>query len=418
VAHQLLLTARLTARAAAAVAALALLGRPAHGQSAPPSSTPATRADTAAATPRPASAATCAAQRDQMRRAVRAVHDRQKNVGLAAVVLLGGTPVLAEYLGYADLEHRAPVTRATRFGIASVTKAFTGAALLTLHDAGRLDLDAPVQRYVPAFPAKPGGTITPRLLAAHRAGLRHWKDDERTPALYATHFDDVARLVPLFEDDTLVAAPGTRYSYSSPGYNLLAAAVQAAAGERFQDYVARAVLAPLGLADTGFDDVRRVNPHRARRYAYYDPYTFAQDTARVFRVPDWDYSHNMGGGNMYATAQDLARFGRALTRPGLLSRASLDLLYARPPGDTAGPVMTFGWFVRPAAAGPRRIHINGSNAGLQAALFVYPDQDLVVTVLSNAHGVGAQSGELVVDLPERVARLCLGQPPAGAAPAR
>jgi CubicO group peptidase (beta-lactamase class C family) len=107
-------------------------------------------------------------------------------------------------------------------------------------------------------------------------------------------------------------------------------------GERFQDYVARAVLAPLGLRDTGFDDVRRVNPRRARRYAYYDPHTFTPDTARPFRVPEWDYSHNTGGGNMYATAEDLARFGRAFTRPGLLSRASLDLVYARAAADTAG----------------------------------------------------------------------------------
>ncbi len=354
--------------------------------------------------------AACAASGDAMRQAVRRVHERQKNVGLAAVAFLRGTPAFAEYLGYADLEQRAPVTRATRFGVASVAKAFTGAAMLRLHEAGRLDLDAPVQRYVPNFPAKPGGPITPRLLAAHRAGVRHWKDGERTPALYATHFDDVAGTVALFAADSLVAPPGARYSYSSPGYNLLAAAVQAAAGERFQDYVARVVLAPLGLADTGFDDVRRVNPGRARRYAYYDPYTFAPDTARVFRVPEWDYSHNLAGGNMYSTAEDLARFGRAVARPGLLSRASLDLLAARAPGDTAGPVMNAGWFVRPAAAGPRRLHINGSNAGLQSALYVYPDHDLVVAVLSNTHGVGAQSGEMVVELPERVAALCMGWP--------
>jgi CubicO group peptidase (beta-lactamase class C family) len=351
-----------------------------------------------------------------MRRALRSTHDRQKNVGLGAAVLLDGTLVLSEGLGHADLEHRIPVTRETRFGIASITKAFTGVALLGLHEAGRIDLDAPVQRYVPAFPAKPGGTVTPRLVAAHRAGLRHWHDDERTPALYATHFDDIGRVVARFADDPLVAAPGTRYGYSSPGYNLLAAVVQTAAGRRFEDHVASAVLAPLGLRNTGSDDVRRVVPHRARRYAYYDPFTFAEDTSRVFRVPEWDYSHNMGGGNMYATAEDLARFGRAMIRPGFLSRASLDLLHVRPPGDTAGPVMNYGWFVRAPGAGPRRLHITGSNPGLQSALHVYPDQDLVVVVLSNTHGVGARSGEMVAELPERLAALCMGWSPG--APAR
>jgi CubicO group peptidase (beta-lactamase class C family) len=65
-----------------------------------------------------------------MRRALRSTHDRQKNIGLGAAVLLGDTFILSEGLGYADLEHRVPVTPDTRFGIASVTKAFTGAALL------------------------------------------------------------------------------------------------------------------------------------------------------------------------------------------------------------------------------------------------------------------------------------------------
>lgn len=393
-----------------AAASLALLCLPAQGQ---------TRATLPGASRRPAtvpsSTAACRDARDEMRRALRSTHDRQKNVGVGAAVLLGGTFVLSEGLGYADLEHRVRVTRATRFGIASVTKAFTGAALLKLHEAGRLDLDAPIQRYVPAFPAKPGGAITPRLLAAHRAGLRHWNDDERTPALYATHFADVVDILALFSNDTLLAAPGAAYSYSSPGYNLLAAAAQAAAGKRFEDYVADAVIAPLALRSTGFDDVRRVNPHRARRYAYYDPHTFAEDTTRVFRVPDWDYSHNMGGGNMYATAEDLARFGRAPARPGLLSRASLDLLHAPPAGGTPASAMRFGWFVRPAGAGPRRMHVTGSNTGLQAAVHVYPDHDLAVVVLSNTHGVGARSGEMVVELPERLAALCMRWPRAGPA---
>jgi CubicO group peptidase (beta-lactamase class C family) len=187
--------------------------------------------------------------------------------------------------------------------------------------------------------------------------------------------------------------------------------------------VTRTVIAPLGLRSTGFDDVRFPNPHRARRYAFYDPFTLAADTTRVYRIPDWDYSHNTGGGNMYATADDLARFGRALMRPGLLSPASLALLYAKPRVDTVESPMSFGWFAREAGAGGpatrgRRLHITGANPGLQAGVQVYPDDDLVTVVLSNTHGVGARSGEMVSELPERVAAICLGRPVPPAPPAR
>ena len=174
----------------------------------------------------------------------------------------------------------------------------------------------------PHFPSSRAGRSHPRLLAAHLAGIRHWAE-ERNADLYARHFDDVNDIITLFKDDTLVAPPGTKYSYSSYGYNLLGAAIQSASGVKYQDYVNREIISKLGLRSTGFDDVRRVLPNRARRYSYFHPWTFAVDSNAVYKVPDWDYSHNMAGGNMYSTAADLARLGRAIERPGLLSQQSL-----------------------------------------------------------------------------------------------
>jgi CubicO group peptidase (beta-lactamase class C family) len=281
--------------------------------------------------------------------------------------------------------------------------------LLKLRESGRIDLDAPIQRYVPSFPTKPGGTITPRLLASHLAGIRHWRD-ERTPALYARHFDDVNDILALFKDDTLIARPGTAESYSSYGYNLLGAAIQSASGVKYEDYVRREIIDKIGLKDTGFDDVRRVLPRRAKRYSYFHPWTFVVDSSAVYRVPDWDYSHNVAGGNMYATAADLARFGRAVMQPGLLSREMLNLLYTPARVDTVRARMSYGFFVSAPDAPTRRLHINGSNAGLQSGLFIYPDHDLIVVVLSNTWGIGARSGEMNGTLLERLAAICMGWP--------
>jgi len=344
-----------------------------------------------------------------MRYALQDIQRRQRNVGLSALVMLGGEAIVAENLGFADLEHRVPVTSDTRFGVASITKAFTGLSLLKLHEVGRIDLDAPIQRYVPAFPVKPGGVITPRLLAAHLAGIRHW-GNERNAALYARHFDDVNEILALFKDDTLVAPPGTKPSYSSYGYNLIGAALQSASGVKYQDYVNREIISRLSLKNTGFDDVRRVLPNRARRYSYFDPWTFAVDSNAVFRVPDWDYSHNMAGGNMYSTPGDLARLGRAIEQPGLLSKESLELLYRRPRVGSVQATMSFGFFVSDSTAPHKLLNIGGSNAGLQAGLFVYPDDDLVIVVLANTWGIGSNSGEMNGVLLSRLAAICMGWP--------
>jgi serine beta-lactamase-like protein LACTB len=353
--------------------------------------------------------AACRAKSPALRNAIADIQRRQRNIGLSALVMLGGETVVAENLGFADLEHRVPVTSETRFGVASITKAFTGLALLKVHEAGRVDLDAPIQRYVPAFPVKPGGAITPRLLAAHLAGIRHWAQ-ERNADLYARHFDDVNDILPLFKDDTLVAPPGTKYSYSSYGYNLLGAAIQSASGVKYQNYVNREIISRLGLRSTGFDDVRRVLPNRARRYSYFHPWTFAIDSVSVYRVPEWDYSHNMAGGNMYSTAADLARLGRAIERPGLLSQKSLDLLNRRPRVGSVQASMSFGFFVSDSTAPHRLLSIGGSNAGLQSGLQVYPDDDLVIVVLANTWGIGSSSGEMNGVFPSRLAAICMGWP--------
>jgi CubicO group peptidase (beta-lactamase class C family) len=119
----------------------------------------------------------------------------------------------------------------------------------------------------------------------------------------------------------------------------------------------------------------------------------------------------MGGGNMLATAEDLVHFGSALMHPGFLTKDSLTLLYTRPKTERAESPMSFGWFVSSAGAAPRDIHINGSNIGVQAGLYVYPDQELVAAILSNTWGVGSNSGEMVTALPERIAAIASGQTP-------
>src|SRR6058998_493605 len=97
--------------------------------------------------------------------------------GVQVAVSVNGKLVWSEGFGYADAARKRPVTRETQFRIGSVSKPLTATAVALLYEQGKLDLDAPVQRYVPSFPDK-GHPITTRLLAGHLAGIRHYKDRE------------------------------------------------------------------------------------------------------------------------------------------------------------------------------------------------------------------------------------------------
>ena len=351
----------------------------------------------------------CSDSAAAFRRVVSEFQARQQNTAISVGVRHHGLTVFREATGLASLENEIPADPAMAFSIASITKAFTGVALLKLVEARRIDLDAEIQRYVSDFPRHPSDRpVTLRMLAHHLGAVRHW-GPERNERLYARHFDDVHDILALFREDPWVPdlAPLTRYSYSSYGYNALAMAIQSVSGISFQQFLAHEVLRPLNLASVQFDRAGLGGARRPSRYSWYDLADFHELTAAPQRVPDWDYSHNMAGGGLIANVDDLLTFGRAMRGPGLLSAESLTQVWTRPTVQGIESSMSFGWFPR---VNPSRISINGSNAGVQAGLTVWRDEDLVVAVLANSWGRGSRSGELMDDssrgLIGRLAAVC------------
>ncbi|MFL5571671.1 MAG: serine hydrolase domain-containing protein, partial [Gemmatimonadaceae bacterium] len=147
--------------------------------------------------------------------------------GASVTVLRNGREIWSEGLGVADLENNLPVTPLTKFRIGSVSKPITAVAMAALVEEGKLDLDAPIQKYVPAFPVKKY-PITARELAGHLAGIRHYSGDE---FLSNRHYANVTSSLDIFKNDTLLFRPGDKYSYSTYGFVLLSAVVEGAAGE-------------------------------------------------------------------------------------------------------------------------------------------------------------------------------------------
>jgi len=142
--------------------------------------------------------------------------------GLSVAVSIDGQVVWSEGFGYANIETGTPVTSTTKFRIGSVSKPLSAVAMGILVDQGKLDLDLPVQHYVPSFPEKAKGTVTSRQLGGHIAGVRHYSGNEM---LSSRKYETVTQSLEIFEDDTLQTPPGEAYSYSSYGWNLLSAVV-------------------------------------------------------------------------------------------------------------------------------------------------------------------------------------------------
>lgn len=320
----------------------------------------------------------------QMLSVLEDIFTEQQMVGLQGAIF-DGQQVHAINLGYADLEHQVAVTADTRFEVASVTKVFTGLGMILLEASGELDADAPVQRYVPEFPDKPQGEITSHQLAGAMAGIRHYQD-ERDEVFYATHYDSVIAALDVFSDDPLVAVPGTQSHYSSYGFNLLAAVIERASGRPFTATISELLLDPMELHNTGFTDVRIPLPHRSRHYSFIDLYS-RQVLPTLHVLPTRNHSYNMGGGNMYSTAEDLVSFGRHLLTPGLLSEhviAQIMAPHMLPDGQPGE--FSDGWVMFGNRATPRFLMAGGSYPGTLALLLVFPDLDVVAAMVSNTWG--------------------------------
>ncbi len=294
--------------------------------------------------------------------------------GISVAVGVDGEVVWSEGFGYADLENRVPVSDQTRFRVGSVSKPITAAAVGLLVEQGRLDLDAPVQEYVPTFPEK-RWPISTRQLAGHLAGVRHYVGRET----YGTeHYTTVREGLEIFRGDTLLFEPGTRYSYSSYGWNLVSAVVEGASGENFLQYMQDHVFAPLGLKNIVADHVDSIIPHRTRFYA-------RTRDGTVLNADYVDNSYKWAGGGFLSNTADLVRFGMAHLSSRLLRPETVELLWTSQKtneGEETG--YGIGWSVGSDYEGRRIVSHGGSSIGGRAHLLIFPDDGVVVAMLANS----------------------------------
>lgn len=295
--------------------------------------------------------------------------------GLSVAIAVDGKIVYAKGFGYADLENKVPFTAQTVSRIGSVSKTFTALSTMQLAEQGKINLDAEIQTYVPTFPKKPL-PITIRQLLCHQGGIRHYKPDSNE-MLSNVRYADVESALAIFKDDPLVNDPGTKYSYTTYGYNLLSRAVEAASGENFTDYVQKHIIDPLGLKQTYFDDRIRIIPMRAHFY------TRTRNYSPVSNVPQVDQSNKWGGGGLLSTVEDLIKYAAAYDGETLAKRQTIERMFSAQKTRDGNPTAYgLGWAIA-SEQGKRRVEHSGGSVGATAILTKYPEQGLIIAALVN-----------------------------------
>lgn len=296
--------------------------------------------------------------------------------GMAAAVTRDGVVIWTGSAGYRDIDRKLPVDAETSFRLASVSKLVTATAAIVLHDRKLLDLDAPVQRYLPSRRLAWPADISLRQLAAHTSGIPHYQDVDA--ARGGVHFDTVDQAVEVFANRPLLFAPGTDYQYSSYGYTLLSAAIEGAARAPFLSFVSRAITHDLPLRP----DLQPDPAHDTIAYEFED--------GAIRAAGPHDYSYSWGGAGFRGTAGGVALFGARVVRDSFISPKARSAMWTPANMKDGSPVVegedriAFGWRIGTDSDGQRIAHHAGVAIGARSALVVYPDSGDSVSVLSNA----------------------------------
>jgi CubicO group peptidase (beta-lactamase class C family) len=337
--------------------------------------------------------------------------DEQGIVGSALWFLRGGEMLAREFHGFADLATQRRVEESTIFHWASITKTFTGIAIMQLRDRGRLSLDDPVVKYVPELRAVhdtfgPIDRITIRHLMTHSAGFRAgtwpWGGGEPWQPFEPTAWSQIVAMLPYTE---ILFEPGSRHSYSNPGILFLGQVIERLTGDDYEVYVDKNILKPLGMHRSYFDVTPyHLLPFRSNNYT-------VRNGERIANGLDFDTGITTSNSGLNAPIPDMAKYlaflaGNPSKREEydvVLRRSSLEEMWREQlPVTPAGAEPSA---VNPAAAAPspasqtreaigliyfvlergpvRVIGHTGSQAGFQSFFYVDPATGAAAIVAFN-----------------------------------
>jgi CubicO group peptidase (beta-lactamase class C family) len=336
--------------------------------------------------------------------------------GMQVAIVRHGKIVFEGSYGIADLQNSVPVTRNTVFPIFSITKTFTGVAAMQLVETGKLDLEAPVSRYLDGLPLS-WQSVTIRQLLTHTSGLPNILDNE-TGALISNGeraaWEKVTAMPMEF-------APGEKFSYCQTNYMLIGRIIDKLSGEAFTRFIAEKQLAIAGMKNTAYGDGHAVLPHGIRDYSLASGFKGDASSLSGYENLFIEFSPSLlTAAGMNSTADDMARWVIALQAVKFFKdKDSLGVLWT--PGQlNDGSHQGFSTFVNGYALGwpvvlrPRHRAMAALGGG-HAAIFVYPDDDMSVILLTN---LKLASPEVFVDevvgffIPEMKAENGFGLPPA------
>lgn len=294
--------------------------------------------------------------------------------GMSVTISVADSIILSKGFGYANLEKDIKVEpEQTKFRVGSISKPFTSIALGYLLEHNMINLDAPVQEYVPTFPLKQY-PVTIKQLGGHLSGIRNYRNNE----FYNNRkYPNLHEALVIFKNDSLLFKPDTEFNYSNYGWNLISVAIENISSSTSAAFMDSIVFNPLNMNSTVPDCNESIIDNRASFYA-------KDSLNRILMAPDVDNTYKLAAGGYLSTTTDMVKFGIHLLNPRIINKNTfLELTKSQKTTEGTSTNYGIGWMSGQLSNGMTYLGHSGTSVGGKALLIIVPDKRLVFALAAN-----------------------------------
>ena len=300
--------------------------------------------------------------------------EEKKMVGVIAAYAIDGEVKWQNSAGYACRDEKIPFTDSTLTRIASIAKPMTAIAIMQLVEQGLIDLEQPIQTYLPEFPTKEKGTITTRHLLAHISGIPQYYDEKEIEN--KRFFPSLADAMTVFENRPLLFEPGSKFFYTTYGYVTLGRIIETVSGLSYEEYMQKNIFDKAGMKNTGVE--KKAESYANKSCLYHKKRRRAKEGKQN------DLSNRIPGGGFYSTLSDLISFGNALLEGKLIADTSFQQMIVNQFKEKEGNPYGLGWFLYGTPPNENVvIGHSGEQTGAATQIMLIPKSKTIVVVLSN-----------------------------------
>ena len=296
--------------------------------------------------------------------------------GVVAGYCVEGKTIGQSSAGYANIKTNEKFELDTKVRMGSIAKPMTALATMQLVEQGLIDLDVPIQTYIPDYPTHPKTQITVRHLLSHTSGIGGYKDgrESNTTVNYPTLYDALS----LFKDRDLLFEPGTQYSYTTYGYTVLGAIIEKVSGMTFEQYMQKNIWDKAEMTNTGVEKFGVKMNNKSALYSRNN----GKGKAKIAK--ENNLSNRIPAGGFYTTLGDMLKFGNAVLNNIFVKESTLNLMRQHHSLEKENNAYGFGWFLY--ATKPNEGNIighPGGQTGNTSFLFIVPSKKAVSVILAN-----------------------------------